>query len=153
MILIRVKKNPAEKSEKTVLLKVDSSLWNYLGCQGKGEEGIEFVTGMVVNRLMCQLRLVKKILAILSCLDCLLKAWMYMVFRKGNMHWVLELLDEDILLRQDEGKNAAGESHLVCLQICFVRLFSVGMNIHSPLLAIKAHFNLPMELPNVFLDY
>lgn len=69
-----------------MLLKVDSSLWNYLGCQGKGEEEIEFVTEMVVNRLMCQLRLVKKILAILSCLDCLLKAWAYMVFREGNMH-------------------------------------------------------------------
>lgn len=60
MMLIRVMKNPAEKSEKAVLLKVNSSLWNYLRCQGKGEEGMESVTEMVVTRLRCQLRLVKK---------------------------------------------------------------------------------------------
>lgn len=57
MVLTRVMKNPAEKSEKAVLLKVDSSLWNNLGCQEKGEEGMGSVTGMVVT---CQLRLVKK---------------------------------------------------------------------------------------------
>lgn len=32
----------------------------YLGCQGKGEEGMESLTGMVVIRFMCQLRLVKE---------------------------------------------------------------------------------------------
>lgn len=44
------------------------------------------LTRMVVNRLMSQAEACKKILVILSPLDCFLKAWIYVVLRGVNMH-------------------------------------------------------------------
>lgn len=148
-------KNPAEKSENAMLWRlIPASASSLPGVPGKGwgRDGVFDKNGgdqVYVSAETCE-----GILVILSCLDCFLKAWMYMVFRAGSMHVCMRTAG----LRHPaktgwRKKKAPGGSRMVCLQICSVYLFSLGVNIHSSLLAIKAHFNSPMELPNVFLDY
>jgi len=78
----------------------------------------------------------KETLLILSCLNSCLKVWMYVIFRAGNMHKCIKTAG----LRQDEEKDSPGGSCVACLQICSVYFFSVGVNIHSPLLAKKSMF-------------
>lgn len=58
---------------------------------------------------------------------------MYVAFRAGYMHRCMKTAG----LRQDEEKNSPGRNCVVCLQIHSVYFFSVGVNIHSSLLAKK----------------
>lgn len=80
-------KNPAENQEKPFFWRlIPASASPLPGVPGKGwgRDGVFDRNGgdqVYVSAETC-----KEILVILSCLDCFLKTWMYVVFRAGSMH-------------------------------------------------------------------
>lgn len=103
------------------------------GMPEEGEEAMETMTGIVVNGFMCWMRLLKKSWSFSAIWIAGWRVWMYVAFRAGYMHRCMKTAG----LRQDEEKNSPGRNCVVCLQIHSVYFFSVGVNIHSSLLAKK----------------
>lgn len=114
---------------------------------GEGEEGMDGLHDRNAGELVHVLaEACKETLFILSCLECCLKVWVYVVFRAGDMHRCIKTAG----LRQGEEKNSPGGSCVVCLQICSVYFFSVGVNIHSSLLEKKKHVSILRQIYQLY---